>query len=278
VALHPARGTTLRGIYSEAFRAPTWAETDLANYRVVPSGNLSPETVRSVEGGIEHRFSAQRVQFGVFRSWWSDLIADEKVPLDVLTELQRQGRVPFATFDMSQYRNVARIDNYGWTGGWEGSVGQGRFRYGANATGAYTRREVNGTSSPLAIAPRTFGNLRIAYTFGGLLPTPALAVSYMGPRLSDRPKSDGEAPQMAELRFTLTGVVPLAPGLSYRLSAAYVTASEGPYAAGPNFGTIVASPGADFPPLGFVPLDRFRVFVGLRYDFAGGAQATKVGD
>ena len=73
------------------------------------------------------------------------------------------------------------------SGSFDGSLAEGALRYGISATEAFTRREVGSVSQPLPIAPQFFGNLRIAYAPGGLLPTPALALSYVGSRLAERP-------------------------------------------------------------------------------------------
>jgi outer membrane receptor protein involved in Fe transport len=276
LALHPHRTTTFKASYSEAFRAPTWSETDLANYRVAPAIDLRPEKVRSLEGSVEQRFGTQRVLAGVFRSTWSDLVALEPLSGADQSELQRQGKLPlFAPPGIAQYQNVGSVENYGFDASFDGSVAEGHLRYGVNATEAYTRRKVGGTTEPLAVAPSLFGNARIAYAFGGAVPTIALAASYLGRRPADRPLVPGEAVPyvgaLAEFRLTLTGPIAIVRGLSYRASGAVATTTTSAYTAGPNSALLNNGVnGAAPPPLGFAPVDRWNAFIGLKYDFATG--------
>lgn len=276
LAVHPARATTLKTSYSEAFRAPAWAETDLANYRVAPAGGLDPEKVRSVEGSVEQRFGTQRILAGVFRSEWDNLVALEPLSAADQAELQRQGRLPlFVPPGISQYRNVGTVENYGINTSFDGSLRGGRVRYGVTATEAYTRQTIAGRTELLPIAPQFFGNARIAYAFGGAAPTVALSTSFLGRRPADRPLTPGAAIPMvggvAEIRLTLTGPVPFVRGLSYRASGAYATAGSSAYTAGPNLALTNNGAGATTPPpLGFAPLDQLSVFVGLKFDFATG--------
>jgi outer membrane receptor protein involved in Fe transport len=276
IAIRPWEKGVLKADYAQAFRAPTWSETSLANYHFAPSGDLRPETVRSVSGSIEQRFGTQRVLFGVFRSWWSNLI--QSVPLSDAERmmLQNEGKLPLVVTALSQFQNVASIDNYGWNAAWEGSSANNDLRFGLNVTGAFTRLNAGAGPQPLAVSPQLFGNAHLAYVFGGYVPTPALVVSFMGPRPADAAQPNGqplpEAPALADLRLTLGGAVPLVPGLSYRASGEYITASHGPYTARPTLVGIADNPTPDF-----VPIDQLRFFVGLRYDFLGSAQASSQG-
>jgi len=276
IALHPRRTTTFKASYSEAFRAPTWSETDLANYRVAPAVDLRPEKVRALEGSVEQRFGAQRVLAGVFRSSWTDLVALEPLASADEIELQREGKLPlFAPPGIAQYQNVGSVENYGVDASFDGSVAEGHLRYGVNATEAYTRRKISGTTEPLAVAPSLFGNARIAYAFGGAIPTIALAASYLGPRPADRALvPGGQVPYvgaLGEFRLTLTGPIPIVKGLAYRASGAVATTTRSAYTAGPNDALVrnVVN-GTTPPPLGFAPVDRWNAFVGLQYDFATG--------
>ena len=65
-------------------------------------------------------------------------------------------------------------------------------------------------------------------------------------------------PSQAELRATISGPVPKLEGLSYRVGANYAAARNAPYVAGP---TRLATGEREL-----VPVDRFRVAVGLQYD------------
>jgi hypothetical protein len=105
-------------IYSQAFRTPTWSET---------SG--------SVEGSIEQKFATQRILFGVFRTWWTNLIEAVPVSADELTRLQAARIEPLVVPNLLQYENIASVDNFGWNGGWEGSLVDRRLRYGAAVSG-----------------------------------------------------------------------------------------------------------------------------------------------
>jgi outer membrane receptor protein involved in Fe transport len=275
-ALRPWDKTTLKVIYAQAFRAPTWSETDLANYQVAPSDGVRPETVRSVEASIEQRVASTRLAFGVFRSWWDNLIESTTLSDADRTRLQVEGQLPLLVGTLTQYQNVASVDNYGWTGSLDGAFAGGSVTYGASVTGAYTRLNEGGGASLLAVAPQLFGNAHIVYRAAGYLPTPALAISFLGPREVDRTLASGAAlpaaPPLADIRATLTGAVPGLKGLSYRASADYVTSNRSPYAAGPdlNYTASIAGGalGSSLPAPGFAPIDQFRVFFGLRYDFA----------
>jgi outer membrane receptor for ferrienterochelin and colicins len=274
-ALSPSRTTTLRGIYSQAFRAPTWSETHLSNNSQARSRNVEPEQVRSIEGSIEQRFATQRLMFGVFRSWWDNMIEPHALTSTERNELQRQGELLITASNVIQYRNISSLTNYGYNGGWDGSLDQGRLGYGVNATAAFTRRHTASGEERLPVAPQFFGNARISYAFGGYVPTPALAAYYVGQRPADRAFAGLFAPEpyaepLAELRFTLSGAIPGLVGLRYRASSTYATEAFGPYAAGPGRAGIIEAA----EPASLAPIDRFRAFVGISYDFWTGAEAA----
>jgi hypothetical protein len=223
---------------------------------------------------MEQRFGTQRLLFGTFRTWWSNLIESGLLSTEELLRLQSGGVLPGVVGNLSQYANVASIDNYGWNGAWEGSALEGRARFGLNAVGAFTRLNTGGQSSPPVAAPQLFGNAHFSWCPGGHLPTVSLAVSAMGPRPADRTAPDGSllpaAPPTADLHAALTGRVPKVPWLSYVLTGDYVTASHGPYTAGPSFpyaiSSLFLSQGAVMPSPGFAPVDQLRVVVGFRLD------------
>lgn len=272
VAWSPFARTTFRAIYSEAFRAPTWSETDGVGYQRAPSRTLEPEKVRSVEGSIEQGFSTHRILFGVFRTRWDSLIESRALTTQEVIDAQLRGEIPLISQGVVRFGNVTSIENYGWNGGISGSFNEGKLSYAVNATAALSRRQTAGTSEPLAASPQLFGNARIAYALGGWLPTPAVAIQYVGARAADRAYTTQYdevpyAPGYVRLRATLSGSIPAVRGLGYRLSAAYTTASNSAYVAG-------LSPVQALQPLGpsiavLAPVDRFSVFLGLRYDFGG---------
>jgi outer membrane receptor for ferrienterochelin and colicins len=273
-AVHPWDKGTFKAIYSQAFRAPTWSETTLANHLVAPSDSVQPETVRSIEGSFEQRLGAQRLIVSAFRTHWDHLIASSRLSDTSRTALQNQGRLPVYVGNIEQFTNTGGIDNYGFSLGFDGTLADGRLRYGATATEAFTTvaSQVDGT---LPVAPQTSANAHIAYAEGGYFPTPALAVSLFGPRPFDRLSANSTvlppAPTMADLRLTFTGALPL-KGLSYRASGEYITASRSPYGAGPDLSWLAIG-GQSIPGLASpvpVPIDQVRAFVGLRYDFLTG--------
>jgi outer membrane receptor protein involved in Fe transport len=273
-------GGTLKGIYSEAFRAPSWQESASTLETQLAAGDLRPETVRSIEGAVDQRLGSHRLIFGVFRSWWRDL-----VELHVLTDPevraeQMAGRLPaFLATSATQYKNVSSIENYGFNAGYEGTLGQGRWRYGLNWTGAIAQRVERGMpDAPLVVAPQMFGNARMAYDIGSAWPTVAMAAHYQGSRPTDRAWAFSPspfAPPLGELRLTLTGAFPGAGGLTYRAYANYGFAEKGLYVIGPTQSGTTS--GARDPLTGeliilvrppeLIPVERFRVGLGLRYDF-----------
>jgi outer membrane receptor protein involved in Fe transport len=271
------RGARLKAIYSEAFRAPSWQESAIAGRAQLPADNLQPETVRSVEGVLDQRLGSHHLLFGVFRSWWADLVDAHVLTSAEVIDAQRRGLLDVITGNhiTTQYRNVSSIDNYGFNAGYDGSFADGRLRYAANLTGAIARRnDPDVGSTPLTVAPQFFGNLRLSYAPGGNLPTFAVAGHYLGPRPADRTSAFDPppvAPPLFELRATLSGPVPFVKGLSYRASANYVFGDHGPYVIGPiqgigigegGYGNFVGTPELN-------PVDRFRATIGFQYDFGG---------
>ena len=268
--MHPWDKGTVKAIYSQAFRAPTWAETTLANHLVAPSQGAQPETVRSLEGSVEQRFGAQRLILSLFKTHWDRIIRPAPLSPADRVALQNRGKLPQLVGNVEQFSNAGSVDNYGLSAGWDGLLGQNRLRYGVNVTETYTRLNDAGVEQELAVAPLLVGNAHIAFVPGGYFPTPALAASFLGARPSNRALPDGtafaEAPPLGDLRLTLTGALPV-KGLSYRASAEYLTASRSPYGAGPELTWIAGSEAG--PPV-VVPIDQYRAFVGIRYDFLTG--------
>ncbi len=248
------KGGALKGIYSEAFRAPSTYEVTYAGEGAIANPGLRPETVRGVEGSFEQKLGAHRLMIGVFRSWWSDMIQ--------LEEVSQAGGGTY------QYQNSSTLDNYGYNGAFEGRFGS--FSYGGSATGAYTRRNTATGTYPLTVAPSVYGNLRAAYALPGHWPVLALASDVVGQRLADR-ALDGDfptlpvAPVAVGLRATVSGDVPVVKGLTYRVSWDYSTASVVPYVAGPvqyEDPTVANRPNAEL-----APVNRMTAFATLRYTF-----------
>jgi outer membrane receptor protein involved in Fe transport len=265
------RGGTLKTIYSEAFRAPSWQESAWSATQQLKARDLRPESVRSVEGLLEQKLGSHQLMFGVFRSWWRDLVEQHALTREEVVDAQRTGELPIIGGEGAlQYRNVSSIDNYGFNAGYSGSLGYGKFRYATNVTGAIARRrDETGSAGVLEVSPQFFGNARVSYALGGKLPTFAVAAHYLAKRPADRAyigfDHPAYAPPQLDLRATLSG--PLVGGLSYRASVDYAFASRGAYVVGPvpvNLGGTSLVSGLQPE---FMPVDQFRATVGLQYDF-----------
>ena len=278
------RGGTLKGIYAQAYRAPSWIETNFSTQSSPTADNLRPESVRSVEASFEQRFGTQRILVGLFRSWWEDL-----VELHSLTDVEAREAARLGKIDLLrsavfvQFRNDSSVDDYGVNAAYEGTLGDAQaFKYGMNVTAALARRNEPGLSGtvmqPLTVAPQIFGNVRASYDLPGSLPILAVAAHYLGKRPVDR-AYDGAwehvpyAQPLLELRGTVSGPLPFVRGLSYRATASYLVApcpenlasshsACGPYVVGPTQGAYAGHPRPELS-----PLDTFRVGIGLQYDF-----------
>ena len=273
------RGGTLKAVYAQAYRAPSWIETNF-NTQGLAADTLLPESVRSIETSLEQRFGTQRILMGLFRSWWEDLVELHVLSDAEAREEARKGRISLLrSAGFTQFRNVSSIDDYGMNAAYEGTLGDAQsFKYGMNVTAAIARRNEANVAQPLRVAPQVFGNVRVSYDLPGSLPIVALAAHYVGKRPVDR-AYDGAwehvpyAQPLIELRATLSGAVPFVKGLSYRATANYLVApcaadlvgshsACGPYVVGP-----VQAAYAGHPRPELSPMDTFRVGIGLQYDF-----------
>jgi outer membrane receptor protein involved in Fe transport len=241
-AVAPWSGGTFKAIYAEAFRAPSAYEllySEPTSELAAP--DLEPETVRSVEASFEQRIGTHRVLFGVFRSWWSNMVQLATLSEDELAGAIAAGEIAEGTEEAYQYRNTARIDNFGYNAMYEGLLARRRLRYALNVTSAYTRIDLGDGSEPHepTVGPQVFGNARISYDFAGSLPTLGFAARAYGSRPADRAFDGGfsempRSPANLELRLTLSGPITAVEGLHYRASASYATAGRGAYVVGPN--------------------------------------------
>jgi outer membrane cobalamin receptor len=266
------QGGTIKLIYAEAFRAPSWNEAVSQNVNLLAADDLKPERVRSIEAVLEQKLGAQRVLFGVFRSWWRDLIDLHRLTQAEYTKLAAEGRLPsLLSFSAQQYRNISSIDNFGMNARVEGTLVDGRVHYAVNGTAAFTSLtdEAFGATHPPAVTPQLFGNARIGYDFGERLPSIGLAARYLARRPAARAFETYFAqpayvdPQL-ELRLTVSGPVPMLRGLSYRGSLDYAFSDEAAYIVGrpvDNHNQLTT------PTAQFAPVDVFRGTVGLQYDF-----------
>jgi outer membrane receptor for ferrienterochelin and colicins len=258
-------GGTMKIVYSEAFRAPTFEERNLTNrYLVLAAPSLSPEIVRSLEASFQQRVGRQRMLVGLFRSWWSNVVQSEQLSQAELSAGQRAGLLDSSTVSVFQFRNVARVDNYGVNASYEGNTLDGRLSYGANLTASYARLVTGGQTRYMTVTPSLFGNARVSYDFGGARPVVGFASQVTGRRLADYSQNPGVnglnyAPPTIDLRLTASGRVPRLGHLQYRISADYAFTTTNPYAA--------SAGGADPNKVELIPVNRATVLFGLQYGF-----------
>lgn len=264
---------TIKGIYSEALRGPT---TDEKAFRdpewALPPDKLHPESVRSIEVILQQRFGAHNLVFGVFRSKWRDMIIAREMQdnfMDVdegarlIQAAKRSGVLSPSARNVSQYQNVASIDNFGFNGGYDAASWMGRLTYGFNLTSAYSR--INGPDGTrlIPVTPSIYGNAHLSYDLREPLPVLGLAAHFSGKRLADAGEDAGferlpYAPPALGLRLTATGRI--MTGLSYRVMGDYTFATSNPYTAGPIKTRLLGTA----PEL--IPSQRASVMLGLQYD------------
>lgn len=264
VVLSPWGGSAFKAIYAQAFRAPTAFEQYYADTtsQIVPV-NLQPETVRSIEGSFEQRVGSHRIEVGVFRTYWEDLVLTHDLTPDEIATAVARGQLEEGVTSAEQTRNVSKIDAYGFTAAIEGSAASNHVHYGASVTRARARRTEPDEEAPLELAAsaQIIGNARIAYDFQGPYPEVGLVGRFAGERPVEATQGGGSsvvAPPQTELRLTVSGPFPKLKGLSYRLSGSYAFADRYPYAIGP------AQLADGSPEL--APVDQAKVALGLRYD------------
>lgn len=262
----PWAGGTFKVMVAEAFRAPTSFDIyyhDPAT-QLAGGSHLRPETVRSLESSLEHRFGAQRILTSVFYSFWDDLLLLQDLSDSELSAAIARGDLEPQLDAASQLKNVAAIRSFGYDVAYEGSLVAGRLRYAASVTEAFSYREdpaPPGASSAvqrdlLPLAPRVFGNARVSYDLANGLPTLALAARFIGRRPTSFYPDDGFAKPATEWRVTASG--PLLQGLSYRVTANFLSVSHGAYTL--LGGPLLGGSGQRN------PNDQLRVGVGLGYD------------
>ena len=270
LGITPWTGGRFKAIYSEAFRAPSAYELTYEDPNgQIAAPSLGPESVRSVEGSIEERIGKHRLLFGVFRSWWSDLVGYTELSQGELDAAIARGELTPDVAAGYRYANTGRVDNYGLNAAYDGAALAGRLRFGFNLTSAITHTDAgdgSGAQVPV-VAPQTFGNARAAYDLGGNLPTLALALRFTDRRIADRFYDGGftpapSAPPFVALRGAVTGVLPPLPSLRYRLGAEYAFTQNQPYVIGAG---LYANDNISRAEL--APTARARVFIGFEYAF-----------
>lgn len=251
-ALDAWRGGTVKAIWSQAFRPATFYEAYGTSVSLQPQGELAPEHERSAELTVEQRAGRHRVFFGVFRTWWDDMIGF---------------RCDAAT-GVCHYANTGRVDSWGFNARAEGSMGP--VQYGLQVTGARAWQTEEGSQSSLPVAPQLYGNARLAWDLGGNRPTIAVVGQLVGTRLADRALDGGwattpVAPVNVRAKLTASGPVPGLSGLSYRVGIDVASASRTAYVAGP-YG-VGSGSGGQLPAAALVPVNRFTLLTGLQYAF-----------
>ena len=267
VALTTWPGATWKTSYSEAFRAPTAYELNYTDHLTqVPASSLGPEITRTVELSFEQRIAAHRLFFGVFRSWWTDMVFTSTLSPEEVQAMANAGAVEPGATDVYQFRNLSRIDNWGFNAAYGFAFLERRLRFDTNLTGSKTR-----VTDPVQLgeptgAPHFFGNARISLDPGAQLPIIGLATVFRARSLSDRYYDGGfarppVAPQSWEFRGTLSGHVPSVTGLSYRVSTTYSVTRVAPY----NIGALQYALDSNTQSYQ-QPINRLYGFVGLQYD------------
>ncbi len=273
----PWESARLKLIYSEAFRSPNSYERFYAdpNFEVA-APDLKAERERSFEVFFEQRMGAHRIGFGVFRSYWFDMVQNVLLSEEELAAATLRGDIAVGTEEAYTYRNAGQIDSYGFNGGVDGLALDRRLAYGLNVTGAYTRIDLSDGSTPLppTAGPQYFGNARLAYRLGspGTAPWLAVAANYQARRPAASAFESGyspapDAPAQLELKTTLSGQLSSIPGLSYRVSCGYAFQRSGPYLIGPHQ---YAPESGGAPELS--PLKRLYGFAGLAYSFGAASR------
>jgi outer membrane receptor protein involved in Fe transport len=303
-AVTPWRNGTLKVIYSEAFRAPSYYETSYTDRQTtIPNLGLGPETVQSGEVTFEQRFGTQRVFFGGFTVEYSDMVLSEDAPTPALVAAVKNGVLPapspsttknivktygptgsYAT--VQQYDNLSSIDDIGINGSFEGSALGKDLRYGVNVTWAYARQTGPNPSIaapgapcpgsagapsatctlPLTVAPEFFGNARVSYDLPGAWPVIAVAVSLVGRRPTDGAFDEGWKPlPYAPTQVEVRPTISGAvPGVP-GLSYRFM-ADYARAAVNPYLSGPVNAPTKAVQTPELIPVDQFRTTIGLQYD------------
>lgn len=263
VVVSPWKGAAWKGIVAHAFRGPTAFERYYADpTSQIEAPELRPEVVKNIEGVIEQRFGAQRVEVGAFLSDYRDLVINEELTSAEIDAAIGSGDLAAGTTYAEQTRNAAEIHVFGLSARVEGAALGGSLRYGASVTRARARRFEPGSDvgEELVAAASIFGNARVSYDLPDEWPTLGVIAHVRGARPTGDIGADGlpmEASPYAEVRGTLSGEVPLLRGLRYVVSGGATFADAYPYGIGPA--TLPSGNRA------LMPVEPGRVAVGLSY-------------
>jgi outer membrane receptor for ferrienterochelin and colicins len=305
VAINPWHNGTLKVIYSQAFRAPSYFETSFTdNQTIIPNLRLQPETVRSGEVSFEQRFGTQRVFVGGFDAIYSNMVLLEDAPTAALVSAVNSGVLRpkpnpdtrqnvIKTFGPTgnivtteQNQNLSGIDDIGINAAFEGTALNRDLRYGLNLTWAYARQtgpnpSLDGAGAPcpgsqgpasanctlpLQVAPQAFGNARVSYHLPGDWPIVGVAVSVVGRRPVAGAFDSGWTPiPYAPTQVDMRGTI--SGRFPWLPSLSYRFIVDYAIASvNPYLVGPVSSPTTTNPTPELIPVDQLRTTIGLQYD------------
>ena len=303
-AVNPWRNSTVKVIYSEAFRAPSYFETSFTdNQTVIPNLSLGPETVQSGEVSFEQRIGTQRVFVGGFDAVYSSMVLSQNAPPAALDAAVKNGTLPSVTPNtpnnilqtygptgdgVTQNQNVSSIDDIGVNAAFEGSALRRDLRYGLNVTWAVSHETLPNPSPsapgpcpgaaahspsaatctlPLTVAPVFFGNARISYDLPGDWPVIGVATSLVGRRpTADAFSSGYPSPPYAPTQVEVRGTISGPVPHVRGLSYRFI-ANYAVAAVNPYLVGPVTSPTKADPNPELLPVARATTTVGLQYDW-----------
>jgi outer membrane receptor protein involved in Fe transport len=283
VVVTPSEQFSFKGIYSTAFRAPSFLEQNAVSGALLPNPDgLRPETVSSYEAIGTAHFGPHIVTLGGFYAKWNDIIELRIV----------QAKAP----NVSHYENADGIKNFGGTLSYETVLLDRRVRPAINLTMAKAERQLSaeeqarnaafgsGDTAPVTVAPSLYGNARVAVNLDSEEHTVvALAAGYFGRRIADQAYYGGdqsnltprpESPAALALRAVLTGDFAFPAGLSYTLGVDYSFAKSQPFVVGPSQGEpryLVPTP-VDAQ---LAPVNRLTAFAGLEFHLDSGSETPR---
>jgi outer membrane receptor for ferrienterochelin and colicins len=275
VLLHLSSLSTLKFVYSEAFRAPApYERTDVDPSYRIPAPNLGPETVKSAEVQWIQRVNRGQFMLGAFWNDWRDLVSNRGITDEQFKSALASGTLsPSASIDnIDQYSNQDRIRAYGANGSMSWKPIEG-FEVAGNLTITKARQILDDPMKEdlkLAVMPAWVGNLRMAYKPAPEGSTFAIAAFFTGERNTERGIRGkfGDNPPISPgqllLRGTVSGPFGGWKGVSYRLILEHAHASTNPYVIGPLQKTSKSDPTRHAE---LVPVNRFTILGGLQYEF-----------
>jgi len=305
IAITPWHNGTLKAIYSEAFRAPSYFETSFTDKQtVIPNLSLQPEIVHSGEVSFEQRVGTQRLFVGGFDAHYEGVVEYENAPTSALLSAVKNQILPLAPpitkknvlsnygptgsiASVQQYRNVSGISDIGVNAAFEGSALDKDLRYGVNFTYALSQQTLPnpgvdgamgpcpgaaGTQAqanctlPLTVTPRVFGNARVSYDLRGDWPVIGVVASLVGRRPADAAFNSGwTPPPYAPTQVELRGTVSGRFPWLPGLSYRFIV-DYAIAALNPYVIGPVTSPTTANPTPELIPVDQLRTTLGLQYD------------